>query len=535
MADLYLDLGCSYHLVQASPGLPPRVPGLTPDGFVRWMVLHLQAFPDGVARRLDRIVSDFPLDIVSVLDGKAERLPKQLSRYLLPRVPDGYIRSLLQQAVKRHFGEPALLAFSFPNEKISRSAPLATQSCPSSPTLREDASPSTWAPAFSHPHRRDAGERMRSEGHQVASPGALPYKDEKLTHATHAVHRRHASYPGPQPGPCGGSDAQYDRRGKEHRRRRSPSRARLSRHDGERGSWILSDKKDDGYRVQHPRRSHRDLDDRSDSQDSQRRSSSRSEHTSQGSSDVRRARHPASPLAASSMVRRASNPIRESARSTTATNTSARRAASPKSHEFRAFMPEIHDAGHGRRSSVCEADLTKHAVRYKVDASRCVSYLYLPAGAAADEAPSSAGDNRRSRAHEYGHTMERRRSGGGDEKDYQLYGSPSPTPPLSVAPGVQHSPLPARLHQEGERRTYASPGVLSPAATAEAKHTATPMASSLSSSRRRRPSLRPGSSLAATVTSLDEHSSLLRDDAGSETDETWDDYLRTSAHVAPVA
>ncbi|CAK7223768.1 hypothetical protein SCUCBS95973_005291 [Sporothrix curviconia] len=98
IAELYQDLGCSYHFVQANPGSQPRIPGLTPDGFTRWMALHLQAFPDGVFKRLSRVISDFPLDLVSAPDAKTERLPKQLSRYLLPRVPDGHIRSLLQQA-----------------------------------------------------------------------------------------------------------------------------------------------------------------------------------------------------------------------------------------------------------------------------------------------------------------------------------------------------------------------------------------------------------------------------------------------------
>ncbi|EFW98900.1 hypothetical protein CMQ_4752 [Grosmannia clavigera kw1407] len=108
VSELYQDLGCSYHLVQAKPASRPQVPALTPDGFARWMTINAQAFPDEEARRLNKVVSTSPLEAKSALDGKIERLPKQLSRYLLPRKPDHQIRDLLLQAVKRHFGDSCL-------------------------------------------------------------------------------------------------------------------------------------------------------------------------------------------------------------------------------------------------------------------------------------------------------------------------------------------------------------------------------------------------------------------------------------------
>lgn len=82
---LYQDLQCSYHLVQGRPNSTPRVPALTPSGFEDWMVRMVQAFPDQEARRLSYIVAELPIAADGpLLDGKAERLPKQLSRHLLP-------------------------------------------------------------------------------------------------------------------------------------------------------------------------------------------------------------------------------------------------------------------------------------------------------------------------------------------------------------------------------------------------------------------------------------------------------------------
>ncbi|KAH6897394.1 hypothetical protein B0T10DRAFT_184355 [Thelonectria olida] len=82
---LYQDLGCSYHLVQGRPNSTPRIPALTPSGFQDWMVRQIQTYPDQEARRLHRIVDELPITADGpLLDGKQERLPRQLSRHLLP-------------------------------------------------------------------------------------------------------------------------------------------------------------------------------------------------------------------------------------------------------------------------------------------------------------------------------------------------------------------------------------------------------------------------------------------------------------------
>ena len=96
---LYLALGCEYHLVQPEEKRRPSVPGLTPAGFTRWMVVNILAYPDEEARRLDKIVSLFPIEADSPHDSKRERLPKQISRRLLPACPDEKHRGMLDAAL----------------------------------------------------------------------------------------------------------------------------------------------------------------------------------------------------------------------------------------------------------------------------------------------------------------------------------------------------------------------------------------------------------------------------------------------------
>ncbi|KAF9877830.1 hypothetical protein CkaCkLH20_04965 [Colletotrichum karsti] len=97
---LYQDLDCQYHLVQNTPRSHPNVPGLTPVGFAKWMVSNILAYPDPEARRLHAIMSSLPINSDGpFVDGKAERLPKQLSRHLLPEHHDKKVRKILDEAV----------------------------------------------------------------------------------------------------------------------------------------------------------------------------------------------------------------------------------------------------------------------------------------------------------------------------------------------------------------------------------------------------------------------------------------------------
>lgn len=97
---LYQDLGCSYHLVQDHPNSTPRVPALTPAGFQRWMVQQVQMFPDHEARRLHAVVERLPISADGpLLDGKPERLPRQLSRRLFPAAGDEEVQARVLTSV----------------------------------------------------------------------------------------------------------------------------------------------------------------------------------------------------------------------------------------------------------------------------------------------------------------------------------------------------------------------------------------------------------------------------------------------------
>ncbi|KAI5457407.1 hypothetical protein BGZ63DRAFT_365135 [Mariannaea sp. PMI_226] len=100
LESLYQDLGCSYHLVQSRPDSKPKIPALTPAGFQNWMVRHIQAYPDQEATRLRSIVDELPIVADGPLvNGKQERLPRQLSRHLLPSAFHQKTRTLVLNSV----------------------------------------------------------------------------------------------------------------------------------------------------------------------------------------------------------------------------------------------------------------------------------------------------------------------------------------------------------------------------------------------------------------------------------------------------
>lgn len=100
LSQLYMTLGCEFHLVQEEPGALPDVPGLTPAGLAKWLIILVQVFPDDEARRLAAVVEDLPIEAAGLaVDGKPERVPKQLSRHLLPAKPVEDVFYALAQAV----------------------------------------------------------------------------------------------------------------------------------------------------------------------------------------------------------------------------------------------------------------------------------------------------------------------------------------------------------------------------------------------------------------------------------------------------
>ena len=102
LAELYQQLACEYYLVPAEPSARPTIPGLTLAGFTRWLTLATRAHPSEEARRLAKLVAALPINADSPLDGKPERLPKQLSRRLLPDKPDRQAHLLFTTTLKAH-------------------------------------------------------------------------------------------------------------------------------------------------------------------------------------------------------------------------------------------------------------------------------------------------------------------------------------------------------------------------------------------------------------------------------------------------
>lgn len=107
LAALYDDLECQYFLVPAASGSYPTVPSLTPRGFAHWLITMLQSYPNEEARRLNHVVATLPIEVTSHtsspsslhVDGKAERLPKQVSRYLFPEQPLRKVRRDVDDAL----------------------------------------------------------------------------------------------------------------------------------------------------------------------------------------------------------------------------------------------------------------------------------------------------------------------------------------------------------------------------------------------------------------------------------------------------
>lgn len=104
LESMYQDMQCQYHLVPEGGSDIPNTPALTAAGFVRWMVCCILAAPDQEAYRLDKIVQALPIETRQLVEGGGgglpERLPKQLSRHLLPVKPNETTKDQLLRACK---------------------------------------------------------------------------------------------------------------------------------------------------------------------------------------------------------------------------------------------------------------------------------------------------------------------------------------------------------------------------------------------------------------------------------------------------
>ena len=104
--------------------MAPTIPSLTPVGFAHWMTIHILAYPEDESRRLEKVVLAMPIDADGeMVDGKPERLPKQISRHLLPVREDRKSRKLLENAIRdflNDLGKPRRRKESITSPSLSR-------------------------------------------------------------------------------------------------------------------------------------------------------------------------------------------------------------------------------------------------------------------------------------------------------------------------------------------------------------------------------------------------------------------------------
>jgi hypothetical protein len=130
---IYKYLRCEYHLVQDEDRTKaPTIPALTPLGFDQWITLFVLAYPNEESERLQIILETTPIDADGALDErKPVRLPKQLSRHLLPLQSSDKPWELLEYALPS-FKDLAT------SSQTSPKIPIVTARTPSVPKTHHD-------------------------------------------------------------------------------------------------------------------------------------------------------------------------------------------------------------------------------------------------------------------------------------------------------------------------------------------------------------------------------------------------------------
>lgn len=173
---LYQDLGCEFHLVQDQPAALPTVPALTPEGFCKWLIIQIKAYPEEEAARLNNILQAWAIDADGALvDGKPERLPKQLSRHLLPGKEDKTSRKLLDNAIDAFFddlGSSNRRYSSITSPPLSRRSSYSPSHSPASNTVERERMPYTSNPSASRSEQTEEGFKERERKPYVAQPGS---------------------------------------------------------------------------------------------------------------------------------------------------------------------------------------------------------------------------------------------------------------------------------------------------------------------------------------------------------------------------
>ncbi|KAG5989968.1 hypothetical protein E4U43_004397 [Claviceps pusilla] len=143
---LYQDLSCEYHLIPDSHHhrTRPSIPALTPRGLQTWLTLLIQASPSCESLRLSRLLLDVPLETdpsssspsSSSPSATPERLPAQLSRYLLPAHRNEKIYSAIVSALDAWYDRTRGITTTTTTKRVM---PVSVSSPPSWSTILYDA------------------------------------------------------------------------------------------------------------------------------------------------------------------------------------------------------------------------------------------------------------------------------------------------------------------------------------------------------------------------------------------------------------
>ena len=96
---IYRDLGCSHCLVQERIDRLPDIPALMIDGFERWMMLMIMAWPEREFERLNKALLKMP---ISNPDDNTKNPPKNISRTLLPSSGDADWSVIIKRTILKH-------------------------------------------------------------------------------------------------------------------------------------------------------------------------------------------------------------------------------------------------------------------------------------------------------------------------------------------------------------------------------------------------------------------------------------------------
>lgn len=154
------------------------------------MTIHILAYPEEESKRLEKVVLAMPIDADGeMVDGKPERLPKQISRHLLPSRENRKSRKLLNNAVagfsadlgsssrrEASIASPSLSRHSSTSQ--SRPHPVEIHQVRTSPTsskaqpLERERNPYTGAPSASESSSNDEPVKIeRDRQPYTAQPG----------------------------------------------------------------------------------------------------------------------------------------------------------------------------------------------------------------------------------------------------------------------------------------------------------------------------------------------------------------------------